>query len=77
MTDKNLDWKADETLPTGKGATKQRFAACQSASNFDPLSACNIDPTFGELFRQPGLELWSVAQQRKGRLAGRRFKPCS
>ena len=27
MTDKNLDWKADETLPTGKGATKQRFAA--------------------------------------------------
>lgn len=27
MTDKKLNWRPDETLPTGKGATEQRFTA--------------------------------------------------
>ena len=28
-----------------KGIVEQRFVLCQSASNFDPPSACKIDPT--------------------------------
>ncbi|MEE9601763.1 MAG: hypothetical protein V3V75_00555 [Thermoguttaceae bacterium] len=33
MSEKDLDWKPDESLPAGKGATKQRFEADDGKEN--------------------------------------------